>query len=303
MRVLRAIEEEGIRMRTSEVTVKVPMVVALYILNQKRPTLVGLEARYGFQVFLEGDNSVIPPDINIERVKGRPEPAAGQAPRREVDADTGIVDLEATKDELVEGSGEGTTEKLKRRRRRGRRRTNNLDTQDDVKVSDDAASPENGSDISIPAGGDLEGGKDVEAATNIDGEEKPRRRRRGRRGGRRRNRNNDEVGVEPSTEGAVAIDDGSRESSSPDAKNDGENPAKDGLLEADANSANIDSTDTADKASTNGDSVSPSATPIEVTDRAADDNTVNENEPDTKTKDIGGTDAPRRKGWWQKIVE
>ena len=45
MRVLRAIEEEGIRMRTSEITVKVSTEVALYILNQKRATLVDLEAR------------------------------------------------------------------------------------------------------------------------------------------------------------------------------------------------------------------------------------------------------------------
>ena len=81
MRVLRAIEEEGIRMRTSEITVKVPTEVALYILNQKRSTLVDLEARYGFQVILEGDDTVIPPDIEIERVKGRPEPTAGQPAR------------------------------------------------------------------------------------------------------------------------------------------------------------------------------------------------------------------------------
>ena len=69
MRVLRAIEEEGVRMRTSEITVRVPTEVALYILNQKRATLVNLESRYGFQVILEGDDTVVPPDIDIERVK------------------------------------------------------------------------------------------------------------------------------------------------------------------------------------------------------------------------------------------
>ena len=56
-------------MRTSEITVRVPTGVALYILNQKRATLVNLESRYGFRVILEGDDTVVPPDIDIERVK------------------------------------------------------------------------------------------------------------------------------------------------------------------------------------------------------------------------------------------
>jgi hypothetical protein len=109
--------------------------------------------------------------------------------------------------------------------------------------------------------------------------------------------------VEPNTEGAVANDDGEHDSSAPDAKNDGEYPAKGALLEVTANSANIDATDTADTAHTNGDPVSPSATPIDASDGAADNNAIKENEPDAKIKKNGETVAPRRKGWWQKIVE
>ena len=82
MRVLRAIEEEGIRMRTSEITVRVPTGIALYILNQKRSTLVTLESRHGFQVILQGDDSVVPPDIEIERVKGKPSSRSSSSTRR-----------------------------------------------------------------------------------------------------------------------------------------------------------------------------------------------------------------------------
>ena len=40
MRVLRAIEEEGIRRRTARLRVHVPVDVAFYLLNQKRDTIV-----------------------------------------------------------------------------------------------------------------------------------------------------------------------------------------------------------------------------------------------------------------------
>ena len=206
MRVLRAIEEEGIRMRTSEITVKVPTEVALYILNQKRSTLVDLEARYGFQVILEGDDTVIPPDIEIERVKGRPEPTAGQPARgtatgsvstAEEDAaeaeDEAAADAEASE---APSPTEGGEEKPKRgRRRRGRRRS-----QSDENKSEDAAAEDN-TDSNKAASADANGDADADTANagasdaensgdENNGEEKPaRRRRRGRRGGRRRNRN------------------------------------------------------------------------------------------------------------------
>ena len=47
--VLRAIEEEGIRKRSSEITVHVATKIALYILNQKRDALADIERRYGFR--------------------------------------------------------------------------------------------------------------------------------------------------------------------------------------------------------------------------------------------------------------
>lgn len=58
MVVLRAIEEEGMRGRASQVTVYVSNPVALYILNNKRKSVVELESRYGFEVVLLVDDTI-----------------------------------------------------------------------------------------------------------------------------------------------------------------------------------------------------------------------------------------------------
>ncbi|MBU6474472.1 MAG: Rne/Rng family ribonuclease, partial [Alphaproteobacteria bacterium] len=53
--VLRAIEEEGLRGRASELKVRVPTEVALYIFNNKRDHLAAIEKRYNMHIRLEGD--------------------------------------------------------------------------------------------------------------------------------------------------------------------------------------------------------------------------------------------------------
>src|SRR5579883_2146431 len=69
LHVLRAIEEEGMRRRSAEISVAVPTAVALYILNNKRDTLVHSEARYGFRVTLGSDDTLIPPAFRLERLR------------------------------------------------------------------------------------------------------------------------------------------------------------------------------------------------------------------------------------------
>ena len=69
LHVLRAIEEEGVRRRSAEVTVSVPEPVGLYILNQKRATLQQVEARCGMHVFIKTDATLIPPQYKLERMR------------------------------------------------------------------------------------------------------------------------------------------------------------------------------------------------------------------------------------------
>ncbi|NQU71417.1 MAG: ribonuclease E/G, partial [Rhodospirillales bacterium] len=72
MFVLRAIEEEGGRDRSSAVSVSVATSVALYVLNQKRAALNDIEQRHGFTVSIVADESLIPPAFRLDRVKAGP---------------------------------------------------------------------------------------------------------------------------------------------------------------------------------------------------------------------------------------
>jgi len=150
--VLRAIDEEGANHRAAELTVHVPTAVALYILNAKRDALAELETKHGFHVLLANDDSLIPPDLRLERTRN---------PEGET-----ISEMVAT----VRADTSAEESPRKRRRRRGGRNRNGADdTGQDTAIAKPVAEATN-------------------STTDDDGEEKPKRRRRSRRGGRRRNK-------------------------------------------------------------------------------------------------------------------
>ena len=183
LHILRVIEEEGLRRRSSEVTVRVPTAVALYVLNNKRAALAAIEARYGFAVSLAGDDTLIPPDHTIERVKAAVETPA-EADEEESEDETAVAEASGPSDE--DGSGTDDTAKRKRRRRpRKRKRPDDeRDAADTAEASDETAESEADDD-------DDEADDAAQAAgdDNADDDDAPaKRRRRGRRGGRRRTR-------------------------------------------------------------------------------------------------------------------
>jgi len=333
MRVLRAIEEEGIRMRTSEITVRVPTEVALYILNQKRSTLVNLESRYGFQVILEGDDSVVPPDIDIERVKGRPEPAAGQPSRgmgatQAANDDNDDEDIPDEDEEAVAAS-EDEAEKSDRpkrgRRRRGRRRSQNSEARADDNSDD-------GAEGDADASGDNDR-QEASGENDDSGEEKQgsRRRRRGRRGGRRRNRN---AGAGSQAENAETDDnadpaDGSEEGARQDeassiaadvsvAVNDGDIAQQESAQPADTkpDAAEVQAEADAEPhtAATNGASADESsdngaALRDDTSENTETDAALEAEDAKNESAEIAAAAAaveqnkPKRRGWWQKIVD
>ncbi|MGB8181545.1 MAG: ribonuclease E/G, partial [Stellaceae bacterium] len=149
LHVLRAIEEEGVRRRSAEITVTVPEAVGLYILNQKRATLQQIEMRCGMRVFIKTDTALIPPQYKLERMRALtpaevaalpvtmapPAPADEEAAEvggageealpaaAQAFADTG-AEAEPTADRgPVENHdhGQGDGSHRRRRRRRGRR--------------------------------------------------------------------------------------------------------------------------------------------------------------------------------------
>ncbi|HEY7609569.1 MAG TPA: Rne/Rng family ribonuclease, partial [Alphaproteobacteria bacterium] len=101
--VLRAVEEEGLRQRSAEVTVAVPTAVALYIFNQKRGALGEIEARHKFRVAFQPDETMGLSTYRIVRsvpkvAEARPErapqpPEAGEGRREAPPADHHIERL------------------------------------------------------------------------------------------------------------------------------------------------------------------------------------------------------------------
>ncbi|RKQ73761.1 Rne/Rng family ribonuclease [Oceanibaculum indicum] len=206
LHVLRAIEEEGIRQRASEIAVYVPTQIALYILNQKRAALAQIEARYSFQVMIGSDDTLIPPAFRLERVRQRSaeEQAAleAAAPVRieapaEIDEDEDILEQDEaaeTQDENQDGAQEGEAREGRRRRRRRSGRGGGRDGEQRQVASDESAETADGDE---DAGESEDTGAPTGTPTGekLSAEEEERqrkRRRRGRRGGRRRRRTQEE---------------------------------------------------------------------------------------------------------------
>jgi ribonuclease E len=233
--VLRAVEEEGVKRRSAELAVTVSADIALYILNQKRSKLIDIEQRYGFSVRIMADNSLIPPEHRIERLKLKP-PGAEPPPSlsqseimaAELDRDEDIEEEEAEEAQEAKSearSGEDGDRKRKRRRNRRRRGRDQHETgaqasQAEFGEEEEAAGEEGAEPIAtdgeavpeaeVEIGADVEVGAETEAEAAGEAGGEPqgddgRRRRRGRRGGRGRTRRadaeNGELVVEADAEG------------------------------------------------------------------------------------------------------
>ena len=203
--VLRAIEEEGMRRRSAEICIYVPTTVALYILNQKRHSLVQLETRYNLLVQVARDDALVPPAFRLERLRAYspvdpavlPTAPLTQAPDMESDdeeIDEEEADVPVSDRELDRREQESEEEPGRSRRRRKRRKR-----RDEEPASSPSASPTEVAEEAKDGTGEVatengRAGDDSDGEGESDAER--RRRRRGRRGGRRRARR--EGGFEPS---------------------------------------------------------------------------------------------------------
>jgi ribonuclease E len=143
LHVLRGIEEEGGKRRAAEIVVHVAGSIALYILNNKRVRLGEIEERHGMKVAFAADDSLLPPEVRIDRVRAAatselPVPIQQLAPPEPFE-DPDEEPMEAAADEAEEADAEADMEagaprpgetaeeqdqrgKRRRRRRRGGRR-------------------------------------------------------------------------------------------------------------------------------------------------------------------------------------
>jgi ribonuclease E len=153
LHVLRAVEEEGAKRRAAEVVVHVAGSIALYVLNRKRVRLAEIETRYGMRVAFAADDTLLPPNTRIERVRAQavselPAPISQLAPPEPFeDPDEEPIDQSA--DQSANQPADG--------------------------AANVAAAGDDGDDDDAPRPGE----------TAEEGEQRSRRRRRRRRGGRR----------------------------------------------------------------------------------------------------------------------
>ncbi len=201
--VLRSIEEEGMRRRSAEICVYVPTAVALYILNQKRDSLVQLETRYGLRALVARDDALIPPAFRLERLRAYEPAEQAIAPTAPL-TQAPDIEEEEEEDDIEQGpktfepdrqEPEGAEERGRNRRRRRRRRRRDEEpasSRTSLEVVEET--PERAGEL--VSEDNRTGGED--GSGDEDSEEERHHRRRGRRGGRRRGRR--EGGLEPAFE-------------------------------------------------------------------------------------------------------
>lgn len=122
---MRALEEEGIKNKVSELSLNVPNKVAVYILNNKRQMLVDIEERYDFRVHIRVDETLKPSEFRLDAIAQR----KGQKDQADAGDENPSEEDKGTKsshhDENLNEQQNGDRQKKGRRRgRRGGRRHN-----------------------------------------------------------------------------------------------------------------------------------------------------------------------------------
>ena len=330
--VLRAIEEEGIRRRYSEITVTVNSAIALYVLNQKRAALTDIEARYGFRVSLLGDDSLIPPAFRMDKVKSEtpieapaPRPISSDLPIVADPEDEELPDEEAEEAEAVETETEAEARpeaqkdedgegRKGRRRRRSRRRRRDEGTDAEAALEDEAeaegeeaaqnetAGAAEAAEDDHDDGDDGDDGDDEdEAGTLADGQPAARRRRRGKRGGRRRNRGRDAAALPPIGEDLLEGEGAAAEAGAPLREEGAAQPVSPAETTAVADEAPKPKRSRARKKPEPAaeaeavPSAEPAADPVPVADAAPAAEEPAPAQPDTP-------ETPSRKGWWNRFL-
>ena len=126
LQALRAIELEGMKGGAAALAVILPVPVALYVLNQKRDRLIGLEQRYQIKVNVQVDGELVAGEYRLETTEPR---AAEEVPVQ------AAPQLEAAaaepQDEEADAGG-------RRRRRRRRRRRKPGEAEGELEIAETA---------------------------------------------------------------------------------------------------------------------------------------------------------------------
>ena len=176
--ILRQLEEEGVRKRSREVLLRVPVPVINFLMNTKREHIAQIEMRYGLAVRLEADPQLVPPEFSIEKFKATSRRIESSAPVVSADASLMVgAEDESTPEEGVVATLSEDDGRPKKRRRRRRRRGKGVDGHGEEIGEIAAAGAEAETDVNL----DLPE-KDPEVKTDDSGGDgKPKRQRRQRK--------------------------------------------------------------------------------------------------------------------------
>jgi len=218
--IMRHIEDHVLRRQGQSINVRVPIEVALYILNFKRETLTALEIRNQLSITITADSKLTGNQFAIEKGEARVMAYAEHRATEHVRVDSAVIDDDVDEDEVIEdtddegadeapaaatsenGEGEG-------RRRRRRRRRGGADRGDEngQRPQQQRAVPAPGVQAEVEGDDESEGEDEDNPArpTGEDDGEPRKRRRRGRRGGRRNRRDDEGVEKAPSSAGDAEL--------------------------------------------------------------------------------------------------
>ncbi|KRD56355.1 ribonuclease E/G [Ensifer sp. Root278] len=196
LHVLRGVEEHLLKNTTHDITVRTIPDIALYLLNQKRGTIMDYEARFGVSIIIEADAHVGAQHFAIDRGEPVENPVKIEQLlhfQPEPEEDDVVIEEDLDEEEAEEVVSEPRQEQPKaaqssddqsgRKRKRRRRRRGKGGQQAEGAVGQASEAAGDVDDDADEGDADDEG-VDAEATT-ADGEQKRKRRRRGKRGGRR----------------------------------------------------------------------------------------------------------------------
>jgi len=202
--VMRHVEDTVLRRPGQSINVRVPMDVALYILNTKRDTLTALEEKYRLSITITADAKLTGTQFNIEKGETRVHHYSEQtatntdhvrvdtAAMDEVIEDEEVEETEGAEEEVSARSSENGGEGDSRRRRRRRRRGGERGEGERHAQPQQRQAPESDAEGDEDEGDEEAAGEEANASQRDENGEPRKRRRRGRRGGRRNRRENGE---------------------------------------------------------------------------------------------------------------
>ncbi len=290
--IMRELEEEGVRRRSKEVLVTVPVDIANYLLNQKREHVAQIEARFGLSVRIEASPTLISPEYSVEKFKTAtrilPEPEM----LNEI-AITSMPDMEEMADETVEEEPrEAETprdaEQPKKRRRRRRRRGGSGQQRNENTEASNADADEA---VSEPAEA-----QPTEASQEPDAEDapKPKRKRRSSK------KSNDEAAETVTAEPVAEAD--AEEKPKPKSRTRSRKkvePVAEPVVEIEEAPATMSEAPIAEDAAPAKPGPKPRArvsAKAMIAEVKAEPSEAQTDEP------VAEGDKPKRKGWWSRAV-